>query len=73
MEVIAKFPTKYYNKERHLLNEASFHVGSNESNLTLWLTENGISIKLIQNIIYNKDHNGITTPSGVSGFQLEII
>jgi hypothetical protein len=70
MDVIAKFPTKYYNKERHLLNGA---MGSNESNLTLWLTENGISIKLIENIIYNKNHNGISTPSGLSGFQLEQI
>jgi hypothetical protein len=73
MDVIAKFPIKYYNKERHSLNESSFYVGSNESNLTIWLKENGISIKLIENIIYNKNHNGVSTPSGMSGFQLEQI
>ena len=67
MDIISKFPTKYYNKER---NE---YPVSNERSLTIWLIENGISIKLIQNITYNKNHNGISTPSGVSGFQLEQI
>ena len=67
MDIISKFPTKYYNKER---NE---YPVSNERSLTIWLIENGISIKLIQNITYNKNHNGIFTPSGVSGFQLEQI
>ena len=67
MDIISKFPTKYYNKER---NE---YPVSNERGLTIWLIENGISIKLIQNITYNKNHNGISTPSGVSGFQLEQI
>ena len=73
MDAISKFPTKYYNKKRHELNEASFYVGSNESNLTEWLIENSISISLIENITYNKNHNGVSTPSGVSGFQLEKI
>ena len=67
MDVISKFPTKYYNKER---NESPV---SNERSLTIWLVENGVSIKLIQNLSYNKNHNGITTPSGISGFQLENI
>jgi hypothetical protein len=67
MDIISKFSTKYYNKER---NESPV---SNERSLTIWLVENGVSIKLIQNISYNKNHNGITTPSGISGFQLEII
>jgi hypothetical protein len=67
MDIISKFPTKYYNKER---NESPV---SNERSLTIWLAENGISVKLIQNISYNKNHNGITTPSGISGFQLETI
>jgi len=67
MDVISKFPTKYYNKERN-----EFPI-SNERSLTIWLIENGVSIKLIENITYNKNHNGISTPSGVSGFQLENI
>jgi hypothetical protein len=67
MDIISKFPIKYYNKERN-----EFPI-SNERSLTIWLAENGISIKLIENILYNKDHNGIKTPSGVSGFQLETI
>jgi hypothetical protein len=67
MDIISKFPTKYYNKER---NESPI---SNERSLTIWLGENGVNIKQIKDISYNKNHNGITTPSGVSGFQLEKI
>ncbi len=67
MEIISKFPTKYYNKER---NE---YPVSNERSLTIWLAENGIAIKKVQNILYNKNHNGITRPSGETGFQLETI
>ena len=67
MDIIAKFPTKYYNKER---NESPI---SNERSLTIWLAENGVAIKKVQNIIYNKNHNGITRPSGEVGFQLETI
>jgi hypothetical protein len=67
MDIISKFPTKYYNQQR---NESPI---SNERSLTIWLSENGIAIKKIKDIIYNKNHNGITTPSGISGFQLEKI
>jgi hypothetical protein len=67
MDIISKFPTKYYNNKR---NEDPV---SNERSLTIWLTENGVEIKLIQDIIYNKNHNGINRPSGESGFQLEKI
>jgi hypothetical protein len=67
MDIISKFPTKYYNQKR---NEDPV---SNERSLTIWLTQNGVAIKLIQDIIYNKNHNGINTSSGVSGFQLEQI
>jgi hypothetical protein len=67
MDIISKFPTKYYNNKR---NEDPV---SNERSLTIWLTENGVEIKLIQDIIYNKNHNGIDRPSGESGFQLEKI
>ena len=74
MDVISKFPTKYYNKERHGLNEVSYSIGSNESNLTIWLHENGITIKGIDNILYNKNHNGVTRPTGEGGvYQLETI
>jgi hypothetical protein len=73
MDIISKFPTKYYNQKRHRLNEANHLVGSNEKNLTIWLAENGVNIKKIQDILYNKNHNGINTASGESGFQLEKI
>jgi hypothetical protein len=68
MDIISKFPTKYYNKER---NESPV---SNERSLTIWLNENGANIKQIKDILYNKNHNGCTVPSGVSEvFQLEKI
>jgi hypothetical protein len=67
MDIISKFPTKYYNKER---NESPI---SNERSLTIWLGQNEVNIKQIKDISYNKNHNGITTPSGISGFQLETI
>jgi len=67
MDIISKFPTKYYNKER---NEGPV---SNERSLTIWLREHGINVKNIQDISYNKNHNGISKSSGVSGFQLENI
>jgi hypothetical protein len=66
MDIISKFPTKYYNKER---NESPV---SNERSLTIWLHENNISVKEIDNILYNKNHNGVTKPTGVDGaYQLE--
>ena len=67
MDIISKFPTKYYNKER---NEGPV---SNERSLTIWLREHGINVKNIQDISYNKNHNGINKASGEVGFQLETI
>jgi hypothetical protein len=68
MDIISKFPTKYYNKER---NESPV---SNERSLTIWLNENGVNIKQIKDILYNKNHNGLDKPTGESGtFQLETI
>ena len=67
MDIISKFPIKYYNKQR---NESPI---SNERSLTIWLNENGVIIKTIQNILYDKNHNGINRPSGETGFQLEKI
>jgi hypothetical protein len=68
MDIISKFPTKYYNKER---NESPV---SNERSLTIWLNENGANIKQIKDILYNKNHNGLDRPTGESGtFQLEKI
>jgi hypothetical protein len=68
MDIISKFPTKYYNQKR---NDSPV---SNERSLTIWLAENGISINLIKDILYNKNYNGINTASGESGiFQLETI
>jgi hypothetical protein len=67
MDIISKFPTKYYNQKR---NDSPV---SNERSLTLWLVDNGVNIKQIQDITYNKNHNGIDRPSGEVGFQLEKI
>jgi hypothetical protein len=67
MDIISKFPTKYYNQKR---NDSPV---SNERSLTIWLTHNGVNIKQIQDITYNKNHNGIDRPSGEVGFQLEKI
>lgn len=67
MDIIAKFPTKYYNQKR---NDSPV---SNERSLTIWLNDNGVNIKKIQDIIYDKNHNGINKPSGEVGFQLEKI
>jgi hypothetical protein len=67
MDIISKFPTKYYNQKR------KDSPVSNERSLTLWLADNGVEIKKIQDILYNKNHNGINTASGESGFQLEKI
>jgi hypothetical protein len=67
MDIISKFPTKYYNQKR---NDSPV---SNERSLTFWLAENGVNLNKIQDISYNKNHNGINTASGESGFQLEKI
>jgi hypothetical protein len=69
METISKFPTKYYNKDRHSPNDAHY---SNERNLRIWLDENGIKIHPINHIKYTKNHNGFSSPTGHSGvYQLE--
>jgi len=71
MNIISKFPTKYYNIERHGLNEP---FASNERNLRNWLIENNININLIQDIRYSKNYNGITQVSGeIGSYQLEQI
>ena len=73
MNVISDFVINYYNKQRHTLNQASKFVGSNESSLREYLKENKINVLPLYNIIYHKNHNGIDSPSGYSGFQLENI
>jgi hypothetical protein len=70
MNTISEFPTEYYNKERHALNQ---DIASNERNLRNWLNENNINVSVIKDIKYTKNHNGITQLSGISGFQLEQI
>jgi hypothetical protein len=41
MNTISEFPTEYYNKERHALNQ---DIASNERNLRNWLNENNICV-----------------------------
>jgi hypothetical protein len=71
MNVISKFVTNYYDKNRHALNMASIEIGSNENCLREFLNENGINVDILNNIIYNKNHNGENRPSGLYKFQLE--
>jgi hypothetical protein len=73
MKVVSNFVTNFYEKYRHSLNEAKPHIGSNETSLRIWLRENDIDVKKIYNFPYNKNHNGVTIPSGYVGFQLEKI
>jgi|688.fasta_scaffold587272_1 hypothetical protein len=70
MNVISEFATEYYKIKRHTPNDC---IASNERNLRKFLNERGIHIQILQDIKYTKDHNGITTSSGYSGFQLEKI
>ena len=70
MKVISNFVTDFYKKERHLPN---ISYASNESQLRIWLNENNISVDKIYKFPYTKNNNGINTPSGLSGFQLEKI
>jgi ribosomal protein S18 len=70
MKIISEFVTEYYKIERHECNEP---IQSNERNLKNFLNERNITIKILQDIKYKKNHNGVTTMSGVSGFQLEKI
>jgi hypothetical protein len=68
MDVVSKFATNYYDKNRHELNHGKF---SNENCLREFLNENGITINILDGINYNKDHNGENRPSGQYKFQLE--
>ena len=68
MNVVANFVTNYYEKYRHHLNNG---VYSNEICLREFLNENGIKIGILEDIIYTKNHNGVTTPSGMVRYQLE--
>jgi hypothetical protein len=70
MKVVSNFVTNFYDKNRHDLNEST---ASNESQLRIWLKENNIDVKKIYNFPYNKNHNGVTVPSGYVAFQLEKI
>lgn len=70
MKTIAEFSTEYYTIERHDPNDGIY---SNERNLRRFLDERGISIKILKDVKYTKNHNGITNSSGISGFQLENI
>ena len=70
MKTISEFVTEYYKIERHECNEAIY---SNERNLRNFLNERNIAVKMLQDIQYKKNHNGINTMSGESGFQLEKI
>ena len=71
MNVISKFVTKYYNNNRHDINAST---ASNERNLRIWLNENNINIKVIQDLNYKKNHNGFNSVTGGYGsYQLEQI
>jgi hypothetical protein len=70
MNIISKFVTNYYDKNRHELNHGEF---SNENCLREFLNENGIKVDILNDVIYSKDHNGISIPSGCVEFQLEKI
>lgn len=70
MKVVSNFVTNFYEQYRH--NPNAPHA-SNESQLKIWLNENQIDIKKIYNFPYSKNHNGVTIPSGYTGFQLEKI
>jgi hypothetical protein len=70
MKVISNFVSEYYKIERHLPNQP---IASNERNLRKYLDENNIHIKILKDMKYTKNHNGITTLSGNVGYQLEKI
>ena len=70
IKTISEFVTEYYKIERHGCNKAIY---SNERNLRKFLDERNIAIKLLQDVEYKKNHNGVTTCAGYSGFQLEKI
>jgi hypothetical protein len=70
MNVISKFVDEYYKKNRHGLNHGEYN---NENCLREFLNENGITVDILNDVIYSKYHNGISIPSGMAGFQLEKI
>ena len=71
MLVISKFVTDFYNNEnRHPINSAT---ASNESQLRIHLKENNIIVEKIYEFPYQKNHYGVTQPSGYVKFQLENI
>ena len=70
MKIISDFASEYYKIQRHPLNQS---IASNERNLRKYLDENNIHIKILKDMKYTKNHNGITTLSGYSGYQLENI
>ena len=73
MNAVSNFVTNYYNKNRHELNYATEQMGSNETCLREFLNENGITIDILDDILYHKDHNGERRPSGQYNFFLENI
>jgi hypothetical protein len=69
MNIISTFATDFYNKEnRHPLNKS---WASNESQLRIHLKENNIIVEKIYEFPYQKNHYGVTQPSGCVKFQLE--
>jgi hypothetical protein len=70
MNTISKFVDEYYNKNRHGLNQSEY---SNENCLREFLNENEIKVDMLDDVIYSKDYNGVSNPSGMAGFQLEKI
>jgi hypothetical protein len=70
MNVISKFVTKYYNSNRHGVNDS---MASNERNLRIYLKENNINVKKIYKLPYTKNHNGYDNVTGESGrYQFEL-
>jgi hypothetical protein len=70
MNIISKFVINYYDANMHALNH---NEASNENCLREFLNENGIKVDILNDVIYSKDHNGISIPSGCVEFQLEKI
>jgi hypothetical protein len=69
MDVISRFVLEYYEIYRHSKNDS---IGSNELGLLNFLKENKISINKIFNLIYHKNHNGVSIPTGYTeNYQLE--
>ena len=73
MLVVSDVVMEFYTKDRHGKNDAGPYFGSNEAALRMFLNENNISVNELTGIKYTKNHNGVTEPSGCTGFQLETI